>query len=179
MASLFCSEYGAQEIVVDNQTARAEQRRTIAKAFADAGKPLDGVAFFCHGYPIGLQLGFKVPQVEDLADLIATHCRPGAFVALYACSTAFSKEGGAKPFAARLSEAVAQEGLQGVVIDAHTTAGHTTFNPYVKRYVGDTGDWLVRPHSLVWRRWRQSLPKGLWKTFPTMTRDEIHSLLSD
>jgi hypothetical protein len=114
-------------------------------------------------------------------------------VALYCCSTgaassadAYAEFGGDGGFADRLRDALCVAGGVHCTVDAHTTAGHTTMNPYVRRFegrgsrVGGVGGFdLVSPKSGdLWRRWRRALREtSLRYRFPVMSVAEIHDWL--
>jgi hypothetical protein len=52
-----------------------------------AGRDLQCVAFFCHGWRSGIQAGFTLADVDRLADALCKCLIPTGIIALYACST--------------------------------------------------------------------------------------------
>lgn len=108
------------------------------------------VAFFCHGTYGGSQLGFRAfappRNVPELA--VALSETPGPLtVLLYACLN--GQEGG---FAEMLSKALKKLGKPHRIF-AHTTAGHTTKNPYVVVYTDGVAEEprLRRENPKAWR----------------------------
>lgn len=149
--------------------ARASQVLDVLKG----RRGLACVAFFCHGTAREIQAGFTTGarwgrHVSQLAAALAAVSNPGLIVPLYACSTASGKRktapGGDGGFADELRDALCVAGLTRCRVDAHTTVGHTTFNPHVRRFEGDEspvggtgGRYLVEPASMLWGRWRRHL----------------------
>lgn len=139
---------------------------------------------FCvlsHGVRNTLCLGHMRPQgrlFESWCDALATASREGQYysglvVTLYCCSLAGGNPDGS--FADRLRWALRARGLDGW-IDAHTTVGHTTKNPYVRRFdlTSSAGSyWLVQPGSLQWKAWRSALQTPFRFEFSERTTIEI------
>lgn len=185
-------------ILIDNDTPAISRRDAVLDAIREH-QP-DHVAFFCHGWKTGIQFGFGVQHTLLLAETLAAGFGPldfegetvqviGPFVTLYACSTADGKDpgtGGDGGFADEFRDALCRAGATWCRVDAHTTAGHTTRNPYVRRFegqgsaVGGTGgQWIVAPKSPLWSRWRKALAEtDLRYRFPSMSVAEIHEELS-
>lgn len=158
------------------------------------------VGFFCHGWSRGFQAGFDVRktqgvQVEALAKALARKTGEGMIVYLAACSTAAELPGGthSQPLDApggdgavadQLRDACAAHGLTRVRVDAHDRLGHTTRNPYVRRFEGDGttkpgfgGEWIVQPSSPLWHAWVTALKGDLALHYPWMTTEAIHRSL--
>ncbi len=175
---------------VPKWTRRAHTLRAIRDAADIAVEPIDLVAFFGHGWHRGIQFGFKKKQIPDLVKALAPIATRDLRVVLYACLTAENSvkdwitnprklgpatEGG---FADRLRDGLAGAGLTECRVDAHKTAGHTTFNPYLVRFLGvrasePGGFWLVQPRSELWDEWRGGLHGDLRFRFPLMSQAEI------
>lgn len=164
------------------------------------------VVMFCHGYATGLQLGFNSPKRKGvtktdkgyfqlLGDAIAEYSA-NPTVILYACSTGDDPDGdpdtvpgaGDDSFADLLRDHLCRAGATGCRIVSHTTAGHTTMNPYVKFYDGrgsplggvGTG-FLVEPktpHFKTFVRMLQKDPQFRFR-FPFMTVGRIHELIEE
>lgn len=168
-------------VIVDNHLHADEMRARILDAIAEH-KP-DHVAFFCHGWATGIQFGFGMAHVKQLAEDIATIDRPT--VTLYCCLTADGPTDGDGGFADALRDALCQAGAVNCRVDAHTTAGHTTRNPRVRRFDGlgsahggTGGQWIVMPQSALWGRWVRALRGDLRFRFPGMEIAEIHEELT-
>lgn len=171
--------------------------------------PLGVVAFFCHGWASGLQAAPALALAQPIAKAIASQATTDVSVALYACSTAgdgkratndeTSKSdapGGDGGFADRLRDELCAAGAVDCVVDAHSVAGHTTRNAFVRRFAGHGsrlggigGLWLVTPSSVRWRAWQRALkaahglalhsePVTLRWRFPLMSALEIHEELA-
>ena len=184
----------ANLVLVDNRLDRVSMRHivldTIAarrKASAEGRAPA-AVAFFCHGAGRQIQFGFDARNVGDLARSLSgcTALR----MPLFACSTgkgtggeALAAFGGDGGFADALRDALCREGVVECCVDAHTTVGHTTRNPHVRRFegmgspVGGAGGYfIVHPgQKTLWRKWRRALREtNLRFDFPFMSVAEIH-----
>lgn len=135
--------FDSNRVITDR---RAESDRIISRY---VGTDLDAVAFFCHGWSTGIQAGYAKPNIKYLAHLLSTVLTPGGMVILYCCSTAQDREGG---FAAALSKHLGE----GHPVFAHSTAGHTTYNPFAYRFVGGAATPYVSCEDVdefhTWRR---------------------------
>lgn len=174
------------------------RRRIVLDTIHDRGSEqlLDAVAFFGHGWPRGIQFGFNRDHVDELAALLERKASNDVRIVLYACLAAEndkrdSKVEGVGPatnggFADELRDAMVLAGISEGLVDAHKTAGHTTWNPYVVRFLcknvdapdygGVGGAWLVAPRSEHWRDWIRALRNksgGLRYRFPFMSQFEI------
>ncbi len=150
------------------------------------------LALFCHGWKGGVQLGPYSQDVEVLVRSLQLRARHDLAICLYACSTADGIDpdgdgpapGGEGGFADALRDALLRAGIGGAHVDAHTVAGHTARNPYVRRFDASTaqgGDWLIAPDDPLWSTWRTRLRDSadpLRFRFPILTRDEIREELA-
>lgn len=181
-------ELGSRADVVlagfDNSASKLARRRQVEAAIRNAG-PIQHFALFGHGLARGLQTGHDLATVSTLADALAASCGPSRrlVVTLYACDAADGKgPGGDGGFADALRDALSERGVTGHV-DAHVTTGHTTRNPYVRRFwcdgaaAGTGGDWLVAPGSPKWRKWVAALKGDMRFRFPWLTPAEIDAAL--
>jgi len=111
------------------------------------------LAIFCHGYTHGIQLGIRSPKHKratakdkkmylDFTQAMGLkHLNPT--IALYACSTGNDPDdedtapgSGDDSFADLLRDSLCDTGAVNCRVFAHTTAGHTTTNPYIKFFDG-------------------------------------------
>ena len=156
---------------------RAEVYRAIHESTYN--RPLDVVAFYGHGWPDGIQFGFSRETVGELAAIFSRKCSKDVRVALYACLAAENDKrdknrseddigpGTDGGFADVLRDELVRHGITHGCVDAHKTRGHTTWNPFVVRFLcesvedatygGTGGAWLVQPGSTYWRQWCQAL----------------------
>lgn len=177
----------------DSNRALADRRRECSLALSRA-TDLDVVALFCHGWRNGVQAGWTTAHAPGLADLIALASRRSSIVCLYCCDTGRDADketdddrqdsiGGQGGFADLLYEALRGRGWAGRLF-GHTTAGHTTTNPWVRIWgdwgVGDLqdGNWLVEPKGALWPAWRAALQGDLRLRFPFMDADEVRGVLA-
>lgn len=182
----------SQVIEVPIRLAAQGQRAWVVNALRTVGAlggPLDLVAFLCHGERRWLQLGVpSLDEVPELAQAIAAASSPSVRVVLYACHTAEAGEGGVGGeggLADRLRDELMLAGAVSCWVDAHEKAGHTTRNPYVRRFeAGRTegGLWLVEPKGPKWARWDERLhdeEDPLRFCYPVMSRDKLAAELND
>ena len=145
-------------------------------------------ALFCHGWKDGLQAGWRLPQAQQLADLLVLAGTRAATVILYACDAARDADqdrkddtqpgpGGEGGMADALAQAMQSRGWQGRLF-AHSTPGHTTTNPWVRTWgPGERGAWVVEPGSDLWIAWKRALQGDLRLRFPFFSRDDLGVLL--
>lgn len=183
--------------------AKAAQRREhVFSKIEEIGskRPINSIAFFCHGWPAGIQFGIRRDQISDLVSLLKQYATKDVRIVLYACLAAendvrdneIGKSGPATDggFADELRDNMVRAGISDGIVDAHKTAGHTSWNPYVVRFLcsdvitpeygGVGGAFLVEPRSENWRAWVKALKdkeRGLRYRFPYMSQYEILSEL--
>lgn len=174
-ARAFARHHGAApEEVIKRFPARlelAQRRASTSLAIKQVGAPIDVLAFFCHGWPSGIQAGFRRADVLLLARLLSAHMRPAGYVAIYGCDTArdldnetndrtITGPGGDGGFADSLRDACEVLG-QRVTVMGHCSAGHTTENPHARFFApgcgGRGGHWYVEPGSALWPLWVRAL----------------------
>lgn len=146
-------------------------------------------AFFCHGLTRKIQLGVRIPDLENFVNLIKSHAPAGkrVTIALYCCSTGDGPGvGGDGGFADMLRDQLCKAGLTESVVLAHAVSGHTTKNSQKKLFegmgspVGGTGGtWIVAPNSELNKKWRTAVTGSGTLRFrvPFMTIAEIHTEL--
>lgn len=175
----------------DNRDEMGERRAAILQhvRVVEPGA-LSLLAFFCHGWPDGIQAGFKCEHVRGLAKELKAVAAPELTVVLYCCSTGDDRDpttaqrqpgpGGDGGFADRLRDELCELGVAATVF-AHETAGHTTRNPYVRVFRPDEragGHWLVEPWSELWAAWRRRLHKtDLRFRFPFLPQELLEEEL--
>ena len=144
------------------------------------------VAFFMHGWAKGIQVGIQLNDVPQLVELLLPLTANGhgadhpLHIILYCCLTGDVPgspkadqqklgPGGDGGFADRVRDEFCKAGRPWVKVYAHTTAGHTTRNPWVRTFEGKgstigavDGDWLVRSSkagraSPLWKPWQDAL----------------------
>ena len=209
-AKRLAARRGGRLVLVDNTLGKVAMRQRVLDELASATQHRDGccdgneshrlgfVAFFCHGYSKGIQLGFDLTNVEMLATAIAAVAEEEVVVPLYACSTASTTArllrlgrgpGGDGGFADKLRDALCSHGSTFCNVDAHTTAGHSTMNPMVRRFAGDGspvggvgGLFLVpqgkrktaeRARYLKWSKRLKDVEDNLRFDFPWMSPGEV------
>jgi hypothetical protein len=179
--------YEAEYHCIDNTKPNVERRRQTIEAIWSKPK-LKHLAIFAHGWRSGIQLGFRLSHMRALARAIEQVAVDDApVVSLYCCSTAQGSTGGDGGFADELRDELCHQGLVRCRIDAHTTQGHTTRNPHMRRfegegsYTGGQGGWfIVRPRSKLWRAWTKALrhPDGTLRyELSRLSVPEIHGIL--
>ena len=173
------------QIDVSQRTAarRAQVRAVLGQARAEG--PLDLVAFLCHGWRTGIQLGYGLDDVDGLAEDLVALAAPS--IALYACGTEVCEPGElcTEPngFAAELNSALVRRSA-ALRLDAHAWSpggGHCTSNPLVVRSEGTKIGWLIAPGSPLWPRWKAQLADRHGSTlrlrYPLLSREQLEQEL--
>jgi len=174
-------------VCVDNRATNHVRRHELIHALGGTSQ-LRHLAIFAHGWRTGVQFGFRLNHLSALArHITAVSIDDSPVVTLYCCSTAQGDTGGDGGFADELRDALCEQGLTGCRVDAHTNRGHTTRNPYVRRfegegshYGGQGGHPIVRPRGKHWARWKTALRDRddvLRYRFPRMGTAEVHDWL--
>lgn len=198
---------GSVVLYFDDEAKPAKRSVEVGEVLAhfSGGKRLEQVAFFCHGHAKSLQTGHDVNAselseraVSRLAQALAKSLAASGVVTLYACSCASDRVTPGEEFAHVLTYMIAmlRPDWKGW-LDAHESAGHTTFNPMVYRYTPSfAGEapgavrkealvpWLVvvdgkakRPREVRERfaRWRALLRTGYRFEYPRLTIEQIRA----
>jgi hypothetical protein len=177
----------------DSNRAMIDRRQEVSNALSRL-TDLDMVAFLCHGWRDGIQAGWKLGQVPDLAARIRKACKEDATIALYCCDTARDGDdhreddvsggpGGKGGFASALWVALEALGFKGTLW-AHPTTAHTTQNPHVRVWRVDEepelGDWACEPHSEHWGKWCRAMRLSEWKfrMLQCQTADELETAIA-
>ena len=151
-------------------------------------KDIDLIALFCHGFPDRLQFGLHLQHTDDLALACSASCTNDLRVVVYACSAADNNvrdlkgdgpatDGG---WCDSLRDSLCRQGITQCQVDGHLTAGHTTRNPFLVRFLGNGrseggigGEMIVPRDHALWKKWGQSLKGGMQFAFPMMTTKQI------
>ena len=192
LQSVCSSEYG--EVV---HVRQIDVSKPLAKRFEQVLHTIDlvesltpqgvgRITFLCHGTMDALQLGLTRGNVAKFAKALP---REPSCVTLYACSAggATGTTGDGK-LADMLRDAIVEQfpldPTVDVTVDAHTTAGNASRNPYVRRFARDGGvygssggRWIVEPRTSHWPKWVRALRTDFRFKFPRMTVGEVSDFL--
>jgi hypothetical protein len=176
--------------LIDNKQTRAKMRKQVLKILRSLHCSNPCIAFFCHGYRLGIQFGFCVGHAGSLARAI-TKLNPVSVV-FYSCDVARDRDrsrrdditdtiGGDGGFADVVRDEFAAAGARwGMNVDGHTTPGHTTRNPFVRRFAvestdgGRGGYYIVsRKQKKLWSKWRQELKTDFRFMYPILPTTAI------
>lgn len=181
-AFVFAELHGLELRAIPNDQSMSRRRNAVSSALLSTRVPLDCVAFFCHGWQRGIQAGYALATVKDLARRIAVASTPDVVVPLYACSAARGGVGGDGGFADRLRDELCRYGATGCRVYGHTTAGHCTRNPFVRVFEGPLpaqgGHWVTAPAPPSSTRFKAALQADgstLPYLFPFLGPEELHS----
>jgi len=190
-ARAFCQAHGESAPVklFDNGRPMAA-RFSEVMAWIDSCNPssVDTLAAFCHGFKSGLQIGATIANAPRLADALQRVFAPSPRIIMYACDAARDADsdrtdeddpgpGGEGGFADKLRDELVKRGVMATIY-AHSTAAHTTQNPFVRRFDPSDlagGRWVVEPYSADWQRWRTALRGSMRFRFPFMSQAEIEA----
>lgn len=178
-AERWADTHGGRVVRIDmSKPARWQAARVIDVLTGQREAFAPRVAFFCHGFARRISFGLTLENVGELARSIVPVGPPGSTpapigsprVALFACSSGDGPgPGGDGGYADALCDALANLTNGAAVVIAHTTAGHTTRNPYKRRFASVSrwgsmgGAWIVAPRSALWPRWRDAMRRtDLW-----------------
>lgn len=189
-ARAFAKLHGAPApFLFDHQQPSGPRVRQV-QTFLASHEPhsVDAIAVFSHGYKSGLQIGVSVSgNLREFALTVAQVCIAEPVLALYCCDAARDSDddreddklagpGGDGGFADKLRYELGKLGCRPTIF-AHASTGHTTHNPFVRRFdPGEMagGDWVVEPHSELWLRWCRALrDTELRFRFPFMAGFEL------
>lgn len=184
-AQKFAEFWGDCEVVgIDNTRPMTKRRDQVLYRLESQLSSVDLIAFFCHGWRNGIQLGFRNSDIEELASSIGDATTDTPLVALYCCSVAEGGEDGEGSFADKLRDRLCEYGDIHCSVAGHYTVGHTTRNPHVRVFTGagsefgGTGGYrLVSNKSALWRAWKQALKTNFRFRFPVTTLAGVHQEL--
>jgi len=179
-------------VLVDNKQSKSRMRKTVYDAIEEyCGGQICSVHFFCHGYRKGIQFGFTTRNLELLARKIWAATSSAPIVTFYSCDVGRDADrnrqddlqtiGGDGGFCDEFRDELCRVGAVNCRVDGHTTAGHTTRNPHVRRFNGAGsmtgglgGFYLVsRGKKDLWKIWRQELTGDYRFEYPFQTENEI------
>lgn len=191
-AHAFARMHGADDVRLFDNGRAMPVRLAQVRRWIDEQQPrsVDTLALFCHGWKNGLQIGVRIATARSFAEALAAVCTPDLRVVLYCCDAARDADdervddtlpgpGGNGGFADKLRDELGRAGVQATIY-AHATAGHTTRNPWVRRFdPGEVagGHWIVEPHSANWIRWVRALRTDMRFRFPFLTQAQIEAEL--
>ena len=173
------------------QGARAAQFLTALRDRAK-GPAFSLVGFFGHGLTNNLPQ-FRLVTAPKLAGVLGSVKVPDVHVAFYACSTAAGEKlTGDGGYADGVRDAMQRNGSINCTVDGHTTAGHASMNPNVRRFSGlgtndagvlvsggTGGAWIVAPGTpKTWNAWKAWLKTDGRFRFPLMTIEQIRAELA-
>ena len=172
----------APVVIRINQVSKPDDRRRALLTAISFHQP-ECIAYFGHGFRNSImQLGINISNIHILAEEICKHASSPKVI-FYACSVADgSAPGGDGGICDTLRDECVKLGAKGVTVYGHSTAGHTTFNPFVRVFDSSTskgGEWLVEPGTHEWPAWKKALKEHptLRFDYPFMTRAEIDEVL--
>jgi hypothetical protein len=178
-----------------------KRRERVLDTVSGFKNDIESIAMFGHGWPSGIQFGFNRKNHTELLDAIVDKCTGEFKLILFACLAAENDvrereirnigpgtDGG---FADVFRDSMVRYGINFGHVDAHKTAGHTSWNPYLVRFLCEDvddpefgaigGGWLVEPRSQFWGKWVKKLrarSTGLRYRFPFMDELEIKTELA-
>jgi len=134
---------------------------------------LNIIAIFSHGLPGAIKIcGKKFIDFKNYKDFVKVvfenaDKKEPIYIGLYACLTGKN-----------LAHAIAIEMSWYPVrfrLIAHTTAGHTTYNPYVIRFTERdlAGSFICQPGSPEWKGWRRRLREDKDLRFRILFEDVV------
>jgi hypothetical protein len=185
----------------DNRLPFAQRSKQFLKRLATlaaANVTFDTVAIFCHGWGDGIQAGFTRRNVKTLVAALIdagldTTQKDDATIILYCCSTgddpdhddtksAPGVDVGEGSFADAFRDELCKAGHTECRVVAHTTAGHTTKNPYAIVFeglgspIGGVGGTMpvTLGQKQLWSTWVKLLKTSFRFEYPFMTVGMIH-----
>lgn len=178
-ADAFIARHGGTLVRIDQGQAQAGRFRQTLQAIEEH-QP-DTLVYFGHGLRRSLpQLGAGLGNVASIAAALALGST-GPLVVLYACSAADGvAPGGEGGYCDALRDALCNAEATGCRVIGHSSAGHTSRNPYVREFTSATalgGTWLVAPGSTRWRAWSKGLQGPLRLEFPFLSAAELAARL--
>jgi hypothetical protein len=197
-AGYFLEHHGEDpdmRVIFDNRKSKAVMRAQVIEAIHDHTR-LAGVFFFCHGYRKGIQPGFDTKNLDGLAEAIYDATGQAPVVCFYSCDVARDGDrdrqddlktmGGDGGFCDEVRDALCRAGAISCRVDGHTTTGHTTRNPHVRRFLGNCsptggvgGFYIVpRTNKKLWKVWREQLRTTYRFDYPLDSEAEILAYLN-
>lgn len=213
-AKNFCDHWGWSHnriCYINNKLAKScHKPNNVADHFLDemekfqnsSSKPIAVWTYFFHGYTHGIQFSIRSPghphfdseyeaRYERFLDIISDH--PSPMVILYACSTGDDPDGdpdtapgsGDNSFGDYTRDNLCKRGAIYCRVLVHTTAGHTTINPFVKILDGEGradggegGKLIAAPGTKEFKRFRKLLKTDFRFVMPFMTKKSIQKKIT-
>jgi len=181
--------------LIDNHLSKARMYPAVRRVIDDPPSAFSGIAFFCHGYRTGIQFGITTKNMTPLTDVIAGYSEEDVAVTCYCCDVARDSDrhrqddletmGGDGGFCDELRDHLCVSGAVMCVVDGHTTAGHTTRNPDVRRFLGAGSDEggvgghyiVARAKRQLFKKWRQALRTNFRFQYPYLSDSDIMGYL--
>lgn len=200
-ADLWRARHGGTIVTIEPCENIPARFRQLVQAVEEHAPEL--LAIFDHGLASRLpRLGATIANAPILAAALA-RASTAPKVELFTCLAGedltpgpHGPPGGDGGYADTLRDACVKSGATGVQVDAHGSSsqlahrardlgGHTTHNPFVRRFLGPErkgavgGQWLVDPASAQWFGWVKWVSDGLgWREFPVMTAEQIEEQIT-
>lgn len=179
--------YNAQTQEGDGRAEIERLRDVLAALRAYDGPPLSVIAFFCHGYNRGLQLGLLMGEAADgprprltheFLDVLATKAQPDLVFSMYACSTARARGGtiGDGSFADWIRDELSTRGMDRCRVDGHTEVANGVRSPHIVRFRGigrrmrtsRAWGWIIAPPAPIgsnpaddqWSEWDRRIRRS-------------------
>lgn len=213
-AKNFCDHWGIDHNAihyVDNKKPKSCHRKDnvaddlldrMEKYQAAQPEPIAAWVFFCHGYTHGIQFSIRSPGHRNFDEAYAERYRrfieiisdhPSPLVILYACSTGDDPDGdpdtapgsGDGSFGDHVRDDLCKRGAVYSRVFVHTTAGHTTGNPFIKLLDGggsatggEGGELIAMPGTPEFRKLRDLLKTDFRFLVPFLKLHIIRSKLT-
>lgn len=194
---------------INNRKSKTGMRHELLDKMEEVASGVSVWAFFNHGYMHGMQYGLRSPghplatsaEIEDFdrfCKIISSgHTAPLSI--LYACSTGDDPDddpdtapgSGDGCFSDLLRDGICANHDIYCGVWAHTTAGHSFFNPNVKYFFGTGsvdggigGEMLFAPGTPEFKRFTRELPTSpdalgpFWTRFPFIPLKNLRSRYS-
>jgi hypothetical protein len=183
-------------VLVDNRMPDKSMREKVLSTIRQYNRSLNGIFFFCHGFKGGIQFGFRSKNVEELTAAMSTaFWFEDGVVCCYSCDVARDADrdrydetetiGGDGGFADLVRDGLCRAGCIYCHVDGHTTTGHTTKNPFVRRFEGagsfiggHGGLYIVSPgKKQLFKKWRDLLKTDYRFDYPLVGTAVIYEEL--
>ncbi len=210
----FCDEWGLPYECIHYINNKLPKRLTLKNNVTDALldtmediqassiKPISVWIFFCHGYTHGMQFGIKSPGHRNFRDEeearwhkfinIIGDC-PEPVLVMYACSTGNDPDddpdtapgSGDGSWGDWVRDELCKTGAVYCRVLVHTTAGHTTRNPFIKLLDGlglstggVGGELIAAPRTSSFRKLQKLLKTNFRFKIPFLTLESIRDSIN-
>ena len=184
---------------LDNKKGRydlAEDFLDAMQSYAKQGETIEDWILFCHGYTHGVQFGIRSPghknfnaRDREQFERFISYMNPrNVNLILFACSTGDDPDGdsdtapgsGDGSFGDLVRDAIVANGGSHVRVLSHTTAGHTTGNPFIKLFEDDQlegGQLIAQPFTPEFKKLQSKLKTSFRFLLPFLSVEEIRKQL--